>query len=145
MVYTPFLAGQKLTADDLDSDLIEELMPWTDLSSVGTFAGAFSADVPPPRMHKVRVLGVEVWEFEGRVKITSLAAATPVTAFTFSAGNRVTSERGFQQFASNTAFYGIRVAFAAGTGILQVGVPASAGSTCSGFTLDGIAITNPLA
>jgi hypothetical protein len=82
---------------------------------------------------------------EGRINISSLAAGTPVTAFTFSAGFRVATERGFQQFASNTGFYGIRVALAASTGVMTVGVPSAAGAACSGFVLDGIVITNPLA
>jgi hypothetical protein len=145
VVYTPFLAGQSLPAADLDSLLIQELLPWTNLASVGSFATNFTAGTPAPRMRKLNVLGVEVWEFEGRINISSLAAATPVTAFTFSAGFRVASERGFQQFASNTAFYGIRVSLVASTGVMQVGVPASAGSACSGFTLDGMVVTNPLA
>jgi len=145
MVYTPFTAGQRLTAGQLNSLLVQEIMPWTALASVGAYASGFSSDVPPARMRKISVLGVEVWEFEGRIKITSLAAGSAVTCFTFSSGFRVTSERGFQQFASNTAFYGARLSFVAATGVMQVGVPAAAGSACSGFTLDGVCITNPLA
>jgi hypothetical protein len=144
-VYTPFLAGQRVTADGLNKLIVQELMPWTALASVGSFASGYTAGTPAPRMRKLLVLGVEVWEFEGRINIASLAAGTPVTAFTFSSGNRVATERGFQQFASNTGFYGIRVAFAAATGVMTVGVPSAAGSACSGFLLDEIIITNPLA
>lgn len=145
MVYTPFAAGQRLPAADLDSLLIQEIMPWTNLTSVGVFASGFSSDVPAARMRKLSVLGVEQWEFEGRIKVTSLTANTLTTAFTFNSGYRVASERGFQQYASSTAFYGIRVDFIASTGVVSVGVPTAAGSTCSGFSLDGIIITNPLA
>ena len=143
MTYVPWLAGQTLTADDLDSLLIEETMAWTDLASLGSYATNFSAGTPAPRMHKLMVLGVEVWEFEGRINTTSLAAATNTTVFTFNTGYRVAHERGFQQFASNSSFYGIRMAFES-TGALQVGLPTAAGSSCSGFSLDGIVITNPL-
>lgn len=144
MTYTPFAAGQRLTAADLNTLLITETMEWTNLASVGAFASGFTAGSPAPRMRKVIKLGVEQWEFEGRINITTLAANTQVTAFTFSVGFRVAKERGFQQYASTTAFYGMRVGFTS-AGLLAIGVPTGAGSGATGVLLDGIVITDPLA
>jgi len=144
MVYAPFSAGQRVTATDLNTLIIQETMEWTNLANIGTFASGFTADARTPRMRKVVKLGTEQWEFEGRINITSLAAATSKTAFTFNTGYIVGSERGFQQYASNTAFYGMRVSFTMG-GLLSIGVPTGGGSSASGVMLDGIIITDPLA
>lgn len=144
MTYTPWVAGQRLTAGDLDSKIVQETMAWTALASVGSYASGFSAGGPAPRMHKLMVAGTEVWEFEGRINITSLTANTNTVAFTFNSGYRVTTERGFQCVGSNTGFYGVRVTFES-NGQLMVGVPTAAGSSTSGVLLDHVTITNPFA
>lgn len=143
MTYLPWAAGQRLTASDLDSLLVQELMSWTDLSSVGAYASGFSAGTPSARMHKISVMGVEIWEFEGRINITTLTANTNTLAFTFNTGYRVGTERGFQCVGSNSGFYGVRVTFES-NGQLMLGVPTAAGSSTSGVLLDGFCITNPL-
>jgi hypothetical protein len=144
MTYTPWVAGQRVTAGDIDSKIVQETMAWTALSSVGAYASGFSAGGPTPRMRKLMVAGIEEWEFEGRINISSLTANTNVIAFTFNTGFRVTTERGFQLVGSNTGFYGVRCTFES-NGQLMVGVPTAAGASTSGVLLDGISITNPFA
>jgi hypothetical protein len=143
MVYTPFAAGQTLPAGQLNSQLVQETMAWTDLSLVGNYVSGFTPGTPAARMHKLMVLGTEVWEFEGRINIASLTNNTNANSFTFNTGFRVGSERGFQCVGSNSGFYGVRVTFEP-NGQLMVGVPASAGNLTTGVLLDGIYITNPL-
>lgn len=143
-VYTPFLAGQTLTAGALNSLLAQETMPWTALSTIGSFGTGFSAGAPTPRMHKIVFLGTEIWEFEGRLNVSGLTANSNVVAFTFNTGYRVTSERGAQIVAANSAFYGARLTFEA-NGQMMLGVPTAAGSGVSGVILDEIRITNPFA
>jgi hypothetical protein len=146
MVYTPFAAGQTLTAGQLNSLLVQETMAWTSLSSVGAFATGFAAgSTPACRMRKYLVMGVEVWEFEGRITVTgTLTANVDTTCFTFNAGYRVGSERGFECVASASAFYPIRITIQS-SGQLHIGVPTAAGSGITSFLLDGCRITNPLA
>lgn len=140
--YAPFYAGQELAADDLNTDIVAETMPWTALATVGAYATNFSAGAPAPRMRKLMVAATEVWEFEGRINMT-LAANTLTTAFTFNTGYRVGSERGFHQWGASLQFYPLFVAFES-NGQVRVGVPTAGGAGGSAFTLDGIYITNPL-
>lgn len=138
-VSAPWLAGQRITADQLNGII----MDWTALSDVGTFQTGFSAGDPTPRMQKLYEHGTEIWQFEGRIACTSFAAATTNVAFTFDTGFIVSGERGFQVYGSATAYYGVRVGFVS-SGNMTAGVPTSAGSGTSGFNLDDIRITNPL-
>ncbi|MCX5522578.1 DUF2793 domain-containing protein [Streptomyces bobili] len=117
-----------------------ELMAWTSLSSLGSFAGAFSAGSPTPRMRKLSVLGVEVWELEGRVNASSLAVATTTTMFTFNVGHRTANGHGYMVY--NSSHYAARLTIAQ-TGIMSVSVPTEAGTGVSTIYLDGVRITNP--
>ncbi|WP_405964857.1 hypothetical protein OG713_34980 [Streptomyces sp. NBC_00723] len=119
-----------------------ETMAWTNLSSLGSYAGGFSASTPPPRMRKLSMLGTEVWEYEGAIAISSLAAAATTTMFTFSAGHRPASGRGFMTY--NSSHYGSRVTVGS-SGTLTASVPTEAGSGVSKIWLDGMRITNPTA
>ncbi|MEU7738046.1 hypothetical protein AB0B51_34130 [Streptomyces griseus] len=61
------------------------LMPWTSLSSLGSYASGFSAASPTPRMRKVQEFGSDVWELEGRIVCTpALTPATTTLGFTLS-------------------------------------------------------------
>lgn len=143
MPYTPFAAGQRLPAADIDSLIYAETLAWTNLVDIGSFVSGFTSDAPPARMRKLMKAGTEVWEFEGRIKITSLTAGTLTTVYTFNTGYRVGSERGYQQYASNAGGNGMFVAFL-NSGLLRIVIPTAGGGSVTGFVLDGIAITNPL-
>lgn len=136
---TPWLAGQRITADQLNGII----MDWTALSDLGTFQTGFSAGDPVPRMQKLYEHGTEIWQFEGRIASTGFAAASTQVCFVFNSGFIVSGERGFQCYGSSTAYYGARVGFVS-SGNMTVGVPSAAGSSTSGFNLDDIRITNPL-
>lgn len=144
-VYTPFLAGQILTAGKLNSALIEELMEWTPWTTVGSFSSGFSAAPLTPMIRKVRVLGAERWEYKGRIAVvsTTISANTNVTAFTFNAGYRPAFEHGFQLAGGSTGFYGIRVTVSP-AGLFQVGLPAAGPNTTSGILLDGLHVDAPV-
>lgn len=118
------------------------LMDWTALSSLGSYAGGFSASTPAPRMRKLSINGTEVWEYEGAIAISSLPAATTTLAFTFTASHRPANSRGFATY--NSSHYGTRVTVAA-DGKLSFSVPTEAGSGVAKVWLDGMRITNPAA
>ncbi|MGW1762751.1 hypothetical protein ACWCQL_01440 [Streptomyces sp. NPDC002073] len=143
MPYLPFLAGERITADKINSRIVEEIMEWTPLASLGSFATNFSAGSMTPRMRKLRVMGTEVWEFEGRISASAFAAATTNTLFTFNVGHRVAVERGFSAFASNSGHYPVRLGFQA-TGAITASVPTAAGTTTNAIWLDGVAIAHPV-
>ncbi|MGW2048527.1 hypothetical protein ACWCPF_25595 [Streptomyces sp. NPDC001858] len=117
-----------------------ELMAWTAITSLGSFAGGFSASSPAPRMRKLSILGVEVWEYEGRITASSLSAATTTTMFTFNVGHRPASGHGYMTY--NSSHYASRVTISQ-TGVMSVSVPAEAGGSVTTIYLDGIRITNP--
>ena len=117
-----------------------ELMAWTAISSLGSFAGGFSASSPTPRMRKISVLGVEQWEYEGRITASSLSAATTTTMFTFNSGYRPANGHGYMTY--NSSHYASRVTISQ-TGVMSVSVPAEAGGSVTTIYLDGIRITNP--
>ncbi|WP_329215306.1 hypothetical protein OG352_06560 [Streptomyces sp. NBC_01485] len=119
---------------------IVETMAWTNLSSIGSYAGGFSASTPAPRMRKLSMLGTEVWEYEGAIAISSLPAATTTTAFTFNSGYRPASGRGFATY--NSSHYATRVTVGT-NGVLAFSVPTEAGSGVSKVWLDEMRITNP--
>ena len=118
------------------------IMDWTALSSLGSYAGGFSASTPAPRMRKISLLGTEIWEYEGAINVTSLPAATTTTAFTFSASYRPVNGRGFTTY--NSSHYGTRVTVAS-SGALTFSVPTEAGSGVTKVWLDGMRLTNPSA
>ncbi|MFM9703583.1 hypothetical protein [Streptomyces galilaeus] len=117
-----------------------ELMAWTNLSTIGSFSGGFSADAPTPRMRKLSILGVEVWELEGRINANSLTPATTTTMFTFNVGHRPANGHGYMVY--NSSHYAARLTIAQ-TGLMSVSVPTEAGSSVSTIYLDGVRITNP--
>jgi hypothetical protein len=140
-VYTPFAAGQVLTADQLNTLIVAETMEWTSLASLGAYASGFSAGNPAPRMRKIMMAGTEMWQYEGKINASGLAPATLTTAFTFNAGFRPGSERGFMTYATSAGFYAMFLAIQP-TGLLRVGVPTASGGAASA-SLDGVWITNP--
>ncbi len=144
-MYTPFLAGEILTAGKINSRLVEEIMEWTPIADIGTFSAGFSAASYTPRMRKLRFLGAERWEYEGRITVVA-ATITPntnVTAFTFNVGYRPSFEHGWQVTGGATGFYGVRCTISSG-GLLQVGVPTAAPNTTTGILLDGLFIDAPI-
>ena|SRR5689334_13742576 len=145
MVYTPFLAGQRVTAGGLSTLIVGETMAWTNLTALGTFQSGFAASTTPaPRMRKLMVAGTERWEFEGRINVTgTLTANTDTDAFHFNTGFRVGSERGYEVLGSSSNFYGLRLTFQS-SGQLHVGLPTAGGSGTGSFLLDQITISNPL-
>ncbi|MFC8012198.1 hypothetical protein [Streptomyces cinereoruber] len=145
MPYVPFLAGEILTAGKLNARLVEEVMEWTPLTAIGSFASGFSAASYTPRMRKVRILGQERWEYEGRISVVSgtIVANINTTAYTFNVGYRPTFEHGWQLTGGSTAFFGIRATISTG-GLLQVGLPTGAGNTTNGILLDGLFIDAPI-
>jgi hypothetical protein len=145
MVYTPFFAGEVLTALKANTRLIEEVMEWTPFTSIGAFASGFSAASYTPRMRKLRILGQERWEYEGRITVTagSLPANANTTCYTFNTGYRPAFEHGWQISGGSTLFYGVRCTISTG-GLLQVGVPTAAGATANGLLLDGLFIDAPI-
>lgn len=118
------------------------LMDWTALSSIGSYAGGFSASTPAPRMRKLSVHGTEVWEYEGAINVSSLPADTTTLAYTFNSGYRPANGRGFMTYSSS--HYAVRTTVAA-DGKLSFSVPAAAGSGVSKVWLDGMRITTPAA
>ncbi|MFJ4808482.1 hypothetical protein [Streptomyces longwoodensis] len=118
------------------------IMDWTALSSLGSYAGGFTASTPPPRMRKISMLGTEVWEYEGAINIAALSPNTTTTGFTFTAAYRPVTGRTFA--VASSSHYAARVTIAS-TGILTVSVPLEAGSSVGKFWLDGMRITNPTA
>ncbi|MFG2900984.1 hypothetical protein ACGFZH_28345 [Streptomyces zaomyceticus] len=145
MVYTPFAAGETLTAGKLNSRLIEELMEWTPFTDIGTFSAGFSAATLTPMMRKIRLLGQERWEYKGRITVVAatIAANVNTTAFTFNTGYRPTTEHGFQKAGGTTGFYGVRMTLQT-SGQLQVGLPTGAGNNTNGIMLDTCYIDAPI-
>lgn len=116
---------------------------WTPLSSVGTFQSGFSAGSPIPKIRQIINADGEVWEFSGTINVASMTGNTTNTVFIFNTGNIVTSERGFQCYASKTLYYGMRVGFLA-NGNMTAGVPNAVGTiTSASFNLDNCRICNP--
>ncbi|RSS51363.1 hypothetical protein [Streptomyces sp. WAC01280] len=144
-VYTPFLAGEELTAGKLNSRLIEETMEWTPFTSIGSFASGFSAATLTPMMRKIRMLGQERWEYKGRITVTptNLPANTNTVVFTFNPGFRPTFEHGMQKVGGTTLFYGVRLTLQP-NGQLQAGLPTAAGSNANGILLDTCYIDAPI-
>lgn len=144
MVYVPFLAGRELTADLLNTRLIEVVMDWTPIDDVGNYNTGFTASGDTPRMRKLKIMGVERWEFAGRVTISpSLTANVNTLMFTFDVGYRPSSEKGFPIIGSNTLFYNLRSTISS-AGLWQVGIPTAAGNNCSAVYFDSLYIDNPL-
>lgn len=145
MPYVPFLAGRELTADLLNTRLIEEVMGWTPIDDIGNYAAGFSAGGDTPRMRKVKILGVERWEYAGRINCVAgtIVANVNTTVFTFDVGFRPTTERGWPLIGSNTLFYNLRNTISS-AGVWQAGLPTAAGNNCTGIYLEGAYIENPL-
>ncbi|MGW1119249.1 hypothetical protein ACWD5B_19410 [Streptomyces tanashiensis] len=144
-VYVPFLAGEELTSGKLNTRLVQEIMEWTPLTSVGAFTAGFSAATLTPMIRKLLFLGAERWEYKGRISVVAgtLVANVNTTCFTFNVGYRPTSEHGWQLAGGATNFYGVRTTIQP-SGALQVGVPTAAGNNCNGILLDGLHIDAPI-
>ncbi|MFG3476484.1 hypothetical protein ACGF3K_14635 [Streptomyces sp. NPDC047980] len=119
-----------------------ETMGWTALSSLGSYGGGVTASTPAPRMRKINDHGTEVWEYEGAVNISAMNAATTTLLFTFNAGHRPATGRGFVTY--NSSHYGTRLTIAT-DGKLSASVPTEAGNGVNKVWLDGARITNPAA
>lgn len=143
MVYLPFLAGELLTADKLNTRIIEETMAWTAIDDIGTFSANGSASSQVPRMRKLMVMDTEVWQFEGKIATTGITANTTTTLFTFDAGYRPAAEEGWSAYAAGTAHYSARLGLTS-AGLLTVSVPTAAGNAMTFVWLTGKFITNPV-
>ncbi|MFE5628483.1 hypothetical protein [Streptomyces sp. NPDC056543] len=144
MPYVPFLAGETVTAGKINTRLVEEIMEWTPWASLGSFAVNFTANTSnPPLMRKIRILGVERWEYTGRIQVAALAANVDTLAFTFNVGYRPVVERGWPLVGAASAFYSVRATLQT-TGQLRVGVPTAAGAGTNAIILDGLHIDDPL-
>lgn len=133
-----FVAVGNLTAGNYSI-----IMDWTALTSLGSFTAPFAAGGRAPRMRKISQQGTEIWELEGTITTgASWTANSAQTVFTFSAGYRPASERGFATYAAGSAFYPIRVGIMS-TGIMALGAPTAAGTGVTSVYLDGCRITNP--
>ncbi|MDT9688201.1 hypothetical protein Q5762_07495 [Streptomyces sp. P9(2023)] len=144
MVYTPFLAGETVTAGKLNTRLVEEVMEWTPFASIGSFATNFTASgSDAPRMRKVRIMGEERWEYEGRIQVAALAVNTDTLAFTFNTGYRPAFEKGWPLVGAASAFYSVRCTLQT-SGQLRVGVPTAAGASTNAILLNGMYIDNPV-
>lgn len=141
MTYLPFLPGMRLTSGGLDTLIIQEVMAWTSLSTLGSFLNSCSAGTPTPRMRKLTVMGTPVWEFEGRVVMPSTAAGTSVDTYQFTSAPFVTTERGFMAYGFGST-YSHRVGFTSG-GLIRCQTPSGSTGSTTGFMLDGFCITNP--
>lgn len=143
--YVPFTAGEFPTADKLNSRIVQELMEWTPISSIGAFSAGFSAASHTPMMRKIKMLGAERWEYKGRLTVAAATILPNVntTGFTFNVGYRPTFEHGWMLCGGSTGFYAIRCTISTG-GLLQFGVPTAAPNTTSGILLDGCYIDAPI-
>ena len=142
MSYTPFLAGQKITADLLNTRIIQVTMDWTPLTSLGSYQGGAADGTPVARMRKFLFMGTEVWEFEGRVTIPTLAGGSSLAWFQFSATPFISGERGFFCYGFGST-YAHRVGFVS-SGQCRVQTPAGSTGSSTGFLLDGCYVTNPV-
>lgn len=142
MPYVPFLSGQKMTALLLNTRIIEEIMEWTALDTIGSFAGIASPGAVTPMMRKLRVMGEEVWEFKGRINISALTAATTTSLITMNTGYRVSAEHGFSVYGAGTAHYPVRLGFMT-SGTITASVPTAAGAGTSAVWLDGVIVIDP--
>lgn len=119
-----------------------QIMDWTPLADLGTFASGFGSGSPVARMRKYLQFGTVVWELEGEITTGSLAPGTDHAVFNFDPDHRVTDTRGVSQsFTKNGGFYGARIGFVT-SGDLLVGTPSAAGNA-SAVMLDSVRITNP--
>ncbi|MFC8176521.1 hypothetical protein [Streptomyces sp. NPDC057325] len=145
MPYTPFLAGEILTAGKLNSRLIEETMEWTPLVAIGTFASGFSAASYTPCLRKLKILGRERWELMGRITVTSgtIVANVNTTGFTFNVGHRPTNEHGWEVAGGSTGLNAIRATISPG-GLFQFGLPTGAGNVTNSVLLDGMYADAPI-
>lgn len=145
MVHVPFYAGEIVTADGLATRIVEVVMDWTPLASLGTFQNGFTANTAKvPRMRIERVMGSLQWLYEGRMNNTGAAnlVNTTVTMFNFtSTDHRPLVEHGDEMYGASSSHYGVRVGLMT-NGNLTASVPAAAASPTTVW-LDDMCFTNP--
>ncbi|MFF9146315.1 hypothetical protein ACF1BN_15790 [Streptomyces sp. NPDC014861] len=145
MVWTPFLAGEVVEADALNKRIIEVLMDWTPLSSLGSFASGFTPNpAMAPAMQITREMGVVHWRYQGRINNATPANVVNTTQvmFTFtSTDHRPAVERGGEMYAANSSHYPVRLGLMT-NGTLTASVP-SAAAGASTIWLDTLWIPNP--
>ncbi|MEU0369112.1 hypothetical protein ABZ070_02410 [Streptomyces sp. NPDC006283] len=141
MAYDPFLAGQKATANLLNTRIIELVMDWTDLDAIGSYTANGSASTAVPQMRIVSDMGTIRWDFKGRINTTGLSAATTTAIFTFDGDYQVSQEEGFSAYAAGTSHYPCRLGFMT-SGNLTVSVPTGI-SVPTGVWLSGKSIYDP--
>ena len=129
-MYTPFLAGQKLTADLLNTRLLELVMDWTDLDVIGSYSANGAAATATPQMRIVRELGTLRWDFKGRINTTGVTPSVTTTLFTFDGDHLVAQEEGFQAYAAGSIHYGGRLGFMT-NGNLTLSVPSASNAPTS--------------
>ncbi|MFF8408973.1 hypothetical protein [Streptomyces omiyaensis] len=144
MPYEPFAAGEIITAEKLRTRIVEVVMDWTPLASLGTFQNSFTANATmAPRMRIVRVMGSLEWQYEGRISNTGAQPLVNnvVSMFLFDAAYRPTVERGFTGYGASSAHHGVRIGLMV-SGSLSASVPA-AGTSPTSVWLDGMRFTTP--
>ncbi|MFE6223336.1 hypothetical protein [Streptomyces sp. NPDC057854] len=145
MPYVPFYAGEVVTADKLATRLIEVVMDWTPLASLGAFQSGFTANpAKTPRMRIERVMGSLQWRYEGRINNTGAVnmVNTTATLFTFNSPYRPGTEHGDEVYGANSAHYPIRLGLLT-TGALTGSVPINAANPTT-IWLDDLCFTNPI-
>ncbi|MFE6225489.1 hypothetical protein [Streptomyces sp. NPDC057854] len=144
MPYYAFLAGETLTAAKLNTRLIEEVMEWTPLANLGTFATGMTPNAAKvPRMRILRILGTEVWEYEGRINTAGgTLVNTTQTLFTFNSPYRPSVEHGTAAYAASSAHFPVRLGLMT-SGALTASVP-TGGASPTTVWLDNVRFTNPL-
>ncbi|MFB7278044.1 hypothetical protein ACFCZV_13130 [Streptomyces hydrogenans] len=144
MPYLAFLAGENLTAEKLNSRIVEEVLEWTPLANLGVFASGMTANpAKAPRLRVLKVLGSEVWLLEGRINTAGgTLVNTTQTLFTFNTPWRPTVEHGTHVYAATSSHYPVRLGLMV-SGALTGSVP-SAATTPSTVWLDNVSFTNPV-
>ncbi|MFF2774865.1 hypothetical protein ACFVU3_08140 [Streptomyces sp. NPDC058052] len=145
MVWIPFLAGEVVDAHALNTRIIEVIMDWTPLASLGTFSSGFTPNpAMAPAMQITREMGVLHWKWQGRINNANPTNVvnTTQTMFTYaSSDHRPAVERGAEVYAANSSHYPVRLGLMT-SGALTASVPAASGGA-STIWLDTFWLPNP--
>ncbi|MGY3341210.1 hypothetical protein ACVW0K_007403 [Streptomyces filamentosus] len=145
MVYLPYYAGEIVTADGLATRIVEVVMDWTPLASLGTFQNGFTANTAKvPKMRIERVMGDTRWLYEGRINNsapTNIVNNTVAMFLFTSTAHRPTVEHGDEVYGASSGHYGVRLGLMT-SGNLTASVPTGATSPTT-IWLDDVCFTNP--
>ncbi|NML55657.1 hypothetical protein HHL19_36440 [Streptomyces sp. R302] len=144
MPYTPFYAGEVVTAEALGTRIIEIVMDWTPLVSLGNFQSGFSPNpAKPPRMQIRRTMGTLEFLYEGRINNsgTNMVNTTAVM-FVFTVADCIPSvEHGDEVYGANSSHQPIRLGLLANGNL--TGSVAAGSANPSTIWLDDTHFTNP--